>query len=132
MYIAIFRSIRARTNPGWKTPLVRLVEFLVNSGRVYEAELIGNEPELAYGKKRLPFRDFVLQFNGELRSQPENDAIVNQVADAYVRTWLFCAPPGISHWRPSQIEQVSKQRYEFEAPSSQNGPIIIRRKKNLG
>lgn len=132
VYIAILRSIRARTKPGWKTPLVRLVEFLVSSGRGGEAELIGNEPDLSYGKKRLPFKEFVQQFKGELRSRPENDAIVNRVTDAYVRTWLFCAAPGTSLRRPSQTEQVREQKYEIEPRSSQYGPIIIRRKKDFG
>lgn len=131
VYISILRSIRARTKPGWKTPLVRLVEFLVNSGRVGEAELFGNEPNLTYGKKQLPFREFVQQFNGELRSPPSNDAIINRVTDAYVRTWLFCAASVSTQLKSSLQSEYhgNSQKYEIEPRSSQYGPVIIRRKK---
>ena len=89
VYVAIFKSINNRVNPHWKTPLVRLIEALVDCGRINEAMELGDDPELAFGKSRLTLEKYIARYTGVKRTPPSYEHVINNVVEAYLSNWHF-------------------------------------------
>ena len=90
IYVAIFKAIKNKCKPYWKTPLVRLTEALVDSGRIDEAnEIGGGDPELTFGKSQLTFEKYISRHKGVKRTAPLSERTINNIAEAYVANWQF-------------------------------------------